>query len=529
MRVWHALLLCWVWPDAPVSRALGIAIIQAPPAPASGEFLEVTYSPAMQPLVNVSVGGQMLKLVFDASSGDTAVLVKEMGACMPQDLVPCYSWQLAQSRGKFHICKNPAECIKGQRTKYQCSAYVDSLENATSHTERLLIDGLNYELKCVEGKDDVQLVLSNPDGSVTTWPPRPINSPIRLVEKNITAPSREVRSPSLFQGTNGILGASGPSLSCRNETLWHLLLEALQVTSFALDFQPPPQAVIPGLESAKSRIVLNSIERPLLWSQPKQTGDIFSDGMHEFLIYHPQVCGVDLLYNISSNWLVVIDTSGPCLTLPSFLFDRVVTHIPVTCPFHIGENSLGRLCTPRRDSGANVSLPSLLFQLEDDQEPGPPRLHLPLERLVFRSGEEELLCLSRSDDDSLAGLADMTSSHISLGSMAVSAFYMAVSLANHSVGLAPRGQAGEASSAYCAAPVTCPSPMQTPYPPLNICEDPECSEYLFTTLDEVTKMCVWNSAVPISFGLLLAALAALDLISHRLYKQAIERASESCQ
>merc|ERR1712176_1368795 len=105
-----------------------------------------------------------------------------------------------------------------------------------------------------------------------------------------------------------------------------------------------------------------------------------NDGMHEFLMYHLGVCGVDLLYNTSSNWLTVIDTSGPCLSLPPFLFDRLMTHVPVDCPFRVGEPSRGQLCAPRR-SGAPSTLPALHFRLADDQAPQPPQLSLPLERL----------------------------------------------------------------------------------------------------------------------------------------------------
>jgi len=46
--------------------------------------------------------------------------------------------------------------------------------------------------------------------------------------------------------------------------------------------------------------------KDLLWSQPKQTGDVVNDGTHEFLLYHFSVCGVDLLYDTSSNWPILV-------------------------------------------------------------------------------------------------------------------------------------------------------------------------------------------------------------------------------
>merc|ERR1719263_2520213 len=105
--------------------------------------------------------------------------------------------------------------------------------------------------------------------------------------------------------------------------------------------------------------------------------------MHEFLMYHPKVCGIDLLYNTSSNWLTVIDTSGPCLTFPAFLFDRLRSRMPLKCPFSEGELSLGRLCTPDREAQGSSKLPNIYFQLEDTGHPQPAQLVLPLERLMF--------------------------------------------------------------------------------------------------------------------------------------------------
>ena len=67
------------------------------------------------------------------------------------------------------------------------------------------------------------------------------------------------------------------------------------------------------------------------WAAPKQTGDYFNDGLSEALIYRPELCGVDLLYNESSHWLAYLDTSSPCLKLPKVLYDRVVARLLLDC------------------------------------------------------------------------------------------------------------------------------------------------------------------------------------------------------
>lgn len=332
---------------------------------------------------------------------------------------------------------------------------------------------------------------------------------------------------------------------------------------FGLDFEPPDNVSVRlkaiqeelaltnqiGAEQAffisgakgQSRILLDAPDRPVVWSQAKQTGDVLNDGMHEFLLYRPSLCGVDLLYNTSSNWLAVIDTSGPCLSMPPFFFDRLMTQIAgfpeaeVDCPFRLGMPSRGQLCSLKRTTaspgGRAVKLPTLYFQLEDDQEPAPPKVPLPLERLAFRNGSgQELLCVSRSDDDDQSNGADMIFSHIAFGSLAVAALYTTVNLENYTIGLAPKGNASlESTNEFCVKPVVCKSSMQRAFPPLNICEDPDCSEYMFMTLDDDTKMCRWNRAVPVAFVMILLSLLTLDLLSHRLYKQAIARASEFCQ
>lgn len=477
------------------------------------------------------VGGQWLGLVFDASSANTIVFVKEKGACVPSSLKACYSYKNAEAQGSLHIClqEKGTDCRNLEAREFTCDNYLKDLDKAKPHKDSLIIDGLQYDQEGVEAKDDVLFSFSEGDT------PNISSAPIRLLVEPMAIPSDPSPlwlSLQLFAGASGVLGGSGPSLSCRKRSAWSILLEERQASLFALDLQPPPNATIkdpPGQSYIAIDEINPSYEGHLVWSQPKQVGDLINDGMHEFLLYHPEVCGVDLLYNTSSNWLTVIDTSGPCLTLPPFLFDRLRTRVSLDCPFKPGEKSLGRLCSPKRFPGAKgPTLPPLHFALEDVQDPEPPRLHLALERLVFRNGSgTELLCVARGDTYPQAPTADMTYAHIALGSLALAGLYTVVNLENSTVGLASKGRLeADSTEEFCVPSVSCPSPMQTYFPPLNMCEDPRCSEYMFMMLDERTKTCKWTRTVPISFGILLFVLVVLDFVSHRLYKQAIEKASE---
>lgn len=492
------------------------------------KHLEVTYSNSMQPLVELTVSGQKLRLVFDASSGNTIVFVKEKKACVPESLEECFSHEKAEEEGGLKVCiennKKDINCETGPKSNYACDQFLASLASAESHPDALIIDGVEYDQKAVEGLAEMAVTVQGENSMTHTLP----NVPVRLLVEAMTIPtSHKDIAIDLFQEAGGILGGSGRTLSCRNTTLWSQLLEREGVTRFALDLQPPPNATI--RDQDKGRIVFNDLDPRyrdrLVWSQPKQTGDIIDDGMHEMLLYKMEVCGVDLLFNISSNWLTVIDTSGPCLMFPPFLFDRLMTRIPMDCPFGPGEKSLGRLCQPKRNG--EQKLPSLSFAMEDARDPVPSRLNLPLERLVFRNASgHELLCVARDDTDTSEPTADMMYSHIAFGSMAVTAFYTVVDLLNHTVGFATKGNVEtESSEASCIESVSCVG-MQTYYPPLNLCEDPKCSDYIFMTMEDSTKTCKWSSVVPGAFGVLVVALAVLDLVGHRLYKQAVEKASE---
>lgn len=503
----------------------------------SVNYIDISYSESMQPLIDISVGGQWLKLVYDASSGNTAVFVKETKACVPAT-EECYSYNDSYRRGSVKVCREneKSDCDTGQGSTYKCEAYdAENISKVTARSDTLIIDGVQYDQKGIEARDNVSLWLNgHEEVEMSTLP-------VRLYVKKMVTPhvSRESLPLGLFENSDGIFGASGLTLSCRAKSVWDEFLKRHHWSSSLLifDFYAPPQAAQAKLDDNQpSRIRFDEIDSlyqgQLIWSQPKQTGDVVNDGMHEFLIYHPKVCGIDLLYNTSSNWLAVIDTSGPCLTLPAFFFDRVRSRIALDCPFAEGEPSLGRLCAPKRGpDGVIGKLPNLYFELEDTQEPEPPQLVLPLDRLVFNNGTKQVqgqdfLCVARADSEATRNTADMMFAHVAIGSLAVAAFYTVVNLDNKTVGLAPRGRVSEGSDGFCIDSVKCMSPMQTYYPPRNVCEDPPCSEYLFMKLDETTKMCVWSGALPLSFGILLVALVVLDLLSHKLYKQAIDKASE---
>merc|ERR1719399_2288107 len=114
--------------------------------------LRVSYAPGgLQPLVEVDVGGQKLLLVFDTSSGDTALFVSELHACrlMPDGESPhCYSIKQGLKQHSLHICRENQQMgcdfpqVEGQQ--YRCSTFLGPDDAARAHPSELVINGLRY-------------------------------------------------------------------------------------------------------------------------------------------------------------------------------------------------------------------------------------------------------------------------------------------------------------------------------------------------------------------------------------------------
>merc|ERR1712100_979738 len=103
----------------------------------------------------------------------------------------------------------------------------------------------------------------------------------------------------------------------------------------------------------------------------------------------------------------------------------------------------------------------------------------------------------------------MMFAQVSIGSLALAAFYTVVDLQSSIVGMSSRGNISEGSDLLCVEPAQCASAQQTYYPPRNLCIDPDCSEFIFMRFDANSKTCVWSTSVPVCLLLLLIALVGL--------------------
>jgi len=514
--------------------------------------IDVIMSDYMQPLVPVRVGGQRMLLLLDTTSSDSSVFLLGSPACPRRDEPAlCYAFQVSDSLG---ICLNSAQqqgeseaahksfapsCASTTcaNITYNPRASEKLLDDSVKPAQRLFFlhrslgpcNGVFIQEWYAEAVETVAVELSRSRNPVLHME----GTPIRLMRSFDVIPagmrlSSAGKQQALYDTCGGLLGAGLPS-SCRSSSLWAQIVEHLQAAVVSFDFDGGSH------DGSNPRLVFSrqpmksSIFPSLTWSEPTTSLDSSSAAAGQaFLMYHVSVCGINLLQAVSSNWLAVLVTPSPCLILPPFLFDRLMSRIPAHCPFKIGEPAHGQLCRPGAPRGPVDTLPALSFRLsESDAE---DKL-LPLGRLVVKDdGAEEQLCISRFDriDHTIDPLqspyaADMTHSFIGLGSLAMAAMEIAVDLRSHRVGVATRHPI-RSTNEYCTASITCPSPMQTYLAASNTCLDPSCSKYMLMTLDDSTKTCVWAHGVSFLFVLALVVLACLDIFAHRLYRSAMQAA-----
>ncbi|KAH8583663.1 uncharacterized protein ELE39_003371 [Cryptosporidium sp. chipmunk genotype I] len=76
----------------------------------------------------------------------------------------------------------------------------------------------------------------------------------------------------------------------------------------------------------------------IYWSEPKQSGFVYDDALSVFQIYNLEVCDSNVMGSISSNWLAALDLSSTCLSLPPFIFARLIKWLPLDCPKYIIDN-----------------------------------------------------------------------------------------------------------------------------------------------------------------------------------------------
>eukprot|EP00397_Hematodinium_sp_SG-2012_P035016 GEMP01037613.1.p1 GENE.GEMP01037613.1~~GEMP01037613.1.p1 ORF type:complete len:565 (+),score=115.89 GEMP01037613.1:117-1811(+) len=551
-----------------------LAVAVAPPL----EPWPVHFSYDGRPFVRIPVGGTSLDLLLDTQSAQTAVV-----QCSRRRSNHCY-----KTTSDVQICAENAwaateddpkrgMCFPGERLK--CSKpYLPTFESYQVWFTSIFFDGLLFLEKGWEAREHMGA--------------HDVMSPIKVLRhapelapvagKDVSFAWPYFSSAQYFPPTfGGLFGIAPSSISCRTSSYWGNFVATSGIEVFVLDFDFPSIAVFkpPGATgrplversfnasmnpsvsanaavrwlrssafSATAEVGNSVIEfevskqwaRDVLYSQEKQTGDRVNNGRYEFLIFRPQTCGTDLLYNVSSNWLAVVDTRGRCLSLPPFMWEAFVAWLgkSVEC-----SRKRGGMC---RVIVAPEHLPIFSFALSDRDDA--PRIELQLEQLVIKSGDKLFLCVARAEDSqvdnpiaaqcpdsdgtyqfqSIPPSADMTEQQIGFGSLVVSALYTVIDLKRGRVGFAVKYPKSVKTQ---NANTTCPEStrylcglQQTYYPPLNKCLDPVCEHYIFLTLNPDAHTCVWMPGFGLGVGVILVALVIAEIVNERLYARVLEKA-----
>eukprot|EP00903_Cladosiphon_okamuranus_P009233 g8814.t1 len=237
-----------------------------------------------------------------------------------------------------------------------------------------------------------------------------------------------------------------------------------------------------------------------------------------FSAFDLSVCGRGMMGNVTSFWPAVVSTGSACLGLPEEFFDSLMAWLPVTgdCLAQADGAPAGIMCSLASED-ATEELPSLSFRLRHHGQ----QLYIPLSSLLLDAEEvvdegEEIdedespessdpdaststdgdrrLCITREASIRGSGWVFSMQPVVTLGTLPLRSLYTVVDTDLGRVGLAQKLREdastapGSAGNASCLPAAECVG-MQSFQESVNACENPSCSSYFFTNLDEETMTC----------------------------------------
>ncbi|KAK9172746.1 hypothetical protein CmeUKMEL1_15875 [Cryptosporidium meleagridis] len=251
-------------------------------------------------------------------------------------------------------CYNKDHCrISYYMNSYTCEKkkeFPDTRENGALnvffHSNERVYDGISKFEVMLEGNELVIIPWMVPELVLQEFP-------IKLIKSDISTGNGE-NWPS-FHNFDGFIGLVGSSVSCRGISIWNdiLMLYNTSKVYFDVNFEDPNS----------SFLYFNNLPEywnpiSIYWSEPKQSGFAYDDALSLFQIYNFQICGSNIMENISSNWLAALDLSSTCLSLPPFLFAKLMAWLPLDCPeYNINNDKLELNKTKINYSQNNELLP----------------------------------------------------------------------------------------------------------------------------------------------------------------------------
>jgi hypothetical protein len=315
-----------------------------------------------------------------------------------------------------------------------------------------------------------------------------------------------------WANSTGDFGMDYNQTCCGLTTFQQILLDAAPTTTaetnqtFGLDFRNPNSAIA-SIASGSSSLQLGGVsaqfESSINWlAQPGS-----NPTNHLFFLEDLSFCGIDLMGNYSNTWQVLVDTGSSCLTLPGEMYDTFAAwYTNTTAVVSVKElPAISFTLTGFPNTPFYIPLGSLVVASNAIQsETGAP--------FVNNGKKNERICVLRGDDiTSSSGSYFSNPPEIAFGALVLQSLYFGADFASGSVGFATKLSASEiafyANSSHnpsCARPVSCKG-QQSFSPGGNSCDNPDCTDYFFMSLDSSSMTCVYGTT-SLGFGLFFIVL-----------------------
>ena len=394
----------------------------------------------------LSVNGKAFSFMLDFNSADVIVPICTGDQSVDQCFDPSKS-------GGFRYCAGESFCYDRQEPKFTCPRTVPasewSLDTSALTLHRLVVDGIVTNATTFEFSDSVY---ANGGWSGTV----PIKGAVDT--------------------RRAVLGLGPNRISCRSSTFSSELGSSFfQIDSESLSFY----ADVPtGIMFSKHYQLVPTNSSVML-------------GKYAFNMYHPTVCGTDILGNVSSHWSAIIDPTIECLVVPEFMLNNLKS-------WKSGSDGI------------------LYFSLTDENDIRTVAMDLSNVCLQSRPGSESDL------DFGITGLRPIVLGRRALqalgilGFESVEPFRLGFTVADH-------------GTPACSTPVSACVGWQTYHASSNSCVDPTCSDWLLREMDASSKTCVWK---PYSTYLVYGTVFILivgELALHKLRRKTLHIAQSSCQ
>jgi hypothetical protein len=391
---------------------------------------------------DIDINGNSVKLIVDINSPDMIVPV-----CVNEG---CYD---PAKSGSFRYCAGESFCYDRQEPQFSCSRTVPSSEwsarDSVNSTHNLIIEGAPVAIKTFEFKES--MIIGEKAGA-------------------------GVPMKGAMDYPKGILGFGPQRTSCRNET-W---LSAMGVVFFEFNGDEI------NLISSGSDVGPQTTWTYVYQTVPTNSSMVL--GKYAFNMYHPTICGVDILKPVSSQWTAVIDTTVECLILPGFLHDNLRA-------WKVGSDGV------------------LYFGVNSDTSSAYASINL-----------NDACVQSRSHTDDGSGLTGRNP--IVIGYRALQAMGPVKFEAGASYRLS--FNADKTPSSTCATVVPHCIGQQVYDQAKNTCANPDCGAYMFSALDEAEKVCKLKPFVPVAFYVTIGILFIGELIVSQLRKKSVAIAQDVC-